>query len=402
MVRAMSQTLPNIAALIVAAGQGMRAGGGMPKQYRPLAGRPLLSHALEALAGHEAIGMVQCVIGPDQSDLFAAARAAVSLGAAKIGAPVPGGATRQQSVRAGLEALAQNPPDLVLIHDAARPFLSAAVIDRLLAALRHHAGALPALAVVDSMRLGADGEVTSDVPRDGLYRAQTPQAFRFAAILAAHRNYADADATDDVALARRAGHAVAIVEGEEALFKVTQAADFDRAEAHLANRLGDVRLGQGFDVHAFTAGDHVWLCGVKIPHDHSLAGHSDADAGLHAITDAILGALGAGDIGDHFPPSDPTWRGAASDIFLRHAATLVAKAGGMIAHIDVTLICERPKIGPHRAAMIARVAEILGLAPDRVSVKATTTEQLGFTGRREGLAAQAVATIRLPWKGHSA
>ena len=236
MVRAMSQTLPNIAALIVAAGQGARAGGGMPKQYRPLAGRPLLSHALEALAGHEAIGMVQCVIGPDQSDLFTAARAAVSLGAAKIGAPVFGGATRQQSVRAGLEALAQNPPDLVLIHDAARPFLSAAVIDRLLAALRHHVGALPALAVVDSMRLGADGEVTGDVLRDGLYRAQTPQAFRFAAILAAHRQYADADATDDVALARRAGHAVAIVEGEEALFKVTQAADFARAEAHLANR----------------------------------------------------------------------------------------------------------------------------------------------------------------------
>ncbi|GAB4139213.1 MAG: bifunctional 2-C-methyl-D-erythritol 4-phosphate cytidylyltransferase/2-C-methyl-D-erythritol 2,4-cyclodiphosphate synthase [Sphingomonadales bacterium] len=398
----MGQTLPKIAALIVAAGQGARAGGGVPKQYRPLAGRPLLSHALEALAGHDAIALVQCVIGVDQDEQFAAARAGVHFGAAKIMAAVPGGQTRQQSVRAGLEALTANAPDLVLIHDAARPFLSAAVIDRLVDALKHHAGALPALAVVDSLRIGADGEVTGDVPRDGLYRAQTPQAFRFDAILAAHRQYAEANETDDVALARRAGHAVAIVEGEEALFKVTQAADFARAEAHLENRLGDVRVGQGFDVHAFAPGDHVWLCGVKIPHDRSLAGHSDADAGLHAITDAILGALGAGDIGDHFPPSDPQWRGASSDIFLRHAGGLVTKAGGMIAHIDVTLICERPKIGPHRAAMIAQVAEILGLPPGRVAVKATTTEQLGFTGRGEGLAAQAVATIRLPLEGNSA
>jgi 2-C-methyl-D-erythritol 4-phosphate cytidylyltransferase/2-C-methyl-D-erythritol 2,4-cyclodiphosphate synthase len=296
-------------------------------------------------------------------------------------------------VRLGLEALIPEAPDFVLIHDAARPLVSPAMIERTIAALENGAaGAVPMLAVADTLRRKQDGAWIT-VPRDGLLRAQTPQGFRFADILKAHRDYAGADATDDVAIAGLAGLAVEDVAGEESNLKVTTEKDFGLAERLLA---GETRSAMGYDAHRFTAGDHVWLCGVKVPHDHGLEGHSDADAGLHALTDAVLGCISAGDIGQHFPPTDERWRGAPSWKFLDHAKRLVKEKGGVILHCDVTLICERPKIGPHREAMRARIAEILSLDIDRVSVKATTTEGMGYTGRREGLAAQAVATVSLP------
>jgi 2-C-methyl-D-erythritol 4-phosphate cytidylyltransferase/2-C-methyl-D-erythritol 2,4-cyclodiphosphate synthase len=288
-------------------------------------------------------------------------------------------------------------PARVLVHDGARPFLDAGLVDRVLAALDESPAAIPALPLRDTVKRGAGGVVTQTVERADLWRAQTPQGFRYKDILAAHRGVIGQDLPDDAAVAERAGLPVRLIEGSEDNIKVTTADDLARAARILSARLGDVRTGQGFDVHAFGPGDHVWLCGIKVPHDRALIGHSDADAGLHALTDAILGALGAGDIGVHFPPSDAQWRGAPSHKFLRHAAELVKQAAGAISHVDVTLICERPKIGPHRAAMVKRVAEILELDPKRVSVKATTTEQLGFTGRGEGIAAQAVATLRLPF-----
>ncbi|MFZ5608623.1 MAG: bifunctional 2-C-methyl-D-erythritol 4-phosphate cytidylyltransferase/2-C-methyl-D-erythritol 2,4-cyclodiphosphate synthase [Pseudomonadota bacterium] len=391
------------AAIIVAAGRGVRAGGGVPKQYRPILGRPLLAHGMARLADHPRVASLVPVINPDDRALYEAALGTLlPAQKAKIAPPVPGGATRQASVRAGLEALADDPPKAVLVHDAARPFVPAPLVDALLARLADHEGAIAALAVSDSLKQG-DGLIEAEVARAGMWRAQTPQAFRFDAILAAHRACAGGqDFTDDAAVARAAGHQVALVPGSEDLFKVTHAADFARAEAFIGAALGDVRTGQGFDVHRFTAGDHLWLCGVKIPHERGLEGHSDADAGLHALTDAILGAIGAGDIGAHFPPSDPQWRGAASDRFLAHASSLVAAVGGVVSHCDVTLICERPKIGPHRQAMCQRIAAIVGLDPARVSVKATTTEGLGFSGRREGLAALATATVRLPWSHEKA
>jgi 2-C-methyl-D-erythritol 4-phosphate cytidylyltransferase / 2-C-methyl-D-erythritol 2,4-cyclodiphosphate synthase len=284
----------------------------------------------------------------------------------------------------------------VLIHDGARPFLDRGTIDRVIAALADAPAVVPALKLADTVKRAEDGRVLETVERAQLWRAQTPQGFRYREILAAHRAANGLDLPDDAAVAEHAGLAVRLVAGSEDNVKVTTAEDLARGERAAAGRLGDVRTGQGFDVHAFGPGDHVWLCGVKVPHDRGLIGHSDADCGLHALTDAVLGALGAGDIGVHFPPSDPQWRGAPSHRFLRHAADLVAQAGGGIAHVDVTLICERPKIGPHRAAMVARIAEILGVDPKRVSVKATTTETLGFTGRGEGMAAQAIATLRLP------
>jgi 2-C-methyl-D-erythritol 4-phosphate cytidylyltransferase/2-C-methyl-D-erythritol 2,4-cyclodiphosphate synthase len=299
-------------------------------------------------------------------------------------------------VRLGLESLAAAPPARVLIHDAARPFVDRGTIDRVLAALDDAPGAIPALPVKDTVKRGLSGRVAETLDRTALWRAQTPQGFDYAAIFAAHRAAQGSELSDDAAVAERAGLAVRLVAGSEANFKVTTAEDLEQAERLLLARHGDVRTGQGFDVHAFGPGDHVWLCGVKVAHEGGLVGHSDADVGLHALTDAILGALGAGDIGQHFPPSDPKWRGAPSHLFLSHAGALVASAGGRIAHLDVTLICERPKIGPHRDAMVARIAEILGLERGRISVKATTTEGLGFTGRGEGIAAQAVATIRLP------
>jgi 2-C-methyl-D-erythritol 4-phosphate cytidylyltransferase/2-C-methyl-D-erythritol 2,4-cyclodiphosphate synthase len=377
--------MASIAVLIVAAGKGERTGLGLPKQYERLAGRPMLRRTVEAFAGYP----VQVVIGAGQQEMAAAALAGLDLPA-----PVIGGATRQESVRLGLEALAQGAPEFVLIHDAARPLISAKVIGAVVAALEAGAdGALPMLAVSDTLRRqDADGRWAL-VPRENLYRAQTPQGFVYAKIAKAHKDHARDDVTDDVALAELAGLKVQMVEGEEQNIKVTRKEDFALAESLLDG--GDIRTASGYDVHKFKTGDHIWLCGIQIPHSHGLEGHSDADVGLHAITDALLGCVGAGDIGQHFPPTDERWRGAPSWKFLDHAASLVAAKGGTINHVDVTIICERPKVGPHRDAMRAKIAEILKIAESRVSVKATTTEGLGFTGRREGIAAQATATVRL-------
>ncbi len=379
--------MSKIAILIVSGGKGERLGGGKPKQYRPLAGEPILRRTVRALRGWP----VQVVIGVGHEVDYAAATVGLALPA-----PVIGGATRQESVRNGLEALAADSPDFVLIHDAARPLLTPALSERVIAALEAGAdAAIPLLPMADTLRReNADGSWTT-VSRDHVFRAQTPQGFRFTAILKAHRDFAAYDVTDDMALAERAGLRIVRVAGEETNMKITTGDDMSHAERLLAGA-GEFRTATGLDAHRFKEGDHVWLCGVKVPHDHGLEGHSDADAGLHALTDAILGAIGAGDIGQHFPPSDERWRGAASDKFLAHAASLVAEAGGTIVHCDVTLICERPKIGPHREAMRARIAQILGLDIGRISVKATTTEGMGFTGRREGLAAQAAATVRMP------
>lgn len=378
-------------ALVVAAGRGTRLGAAVPKQYLALAGKPLMRHCLETLCRHPALGAVRVVYQPDDEPLYHAAVAGLDLLP-----PVAGGASRQDSVRHGLESLASLAPDRVLVHDAARPFLDNALIDRVVAALDTAPAAIPAVALGDTVKRGLDGFVAETLDRALLWRAQTPQGFRFAPILAAHRAAAGRDLPDDAAVAEAAGLAVRLVAGNDDNFKVTNEADLDRAGRLMMARRGDIRVGQGFDVHAFGPGNQVWLCGVSIPYQNGLVGHSDADAGLHALTDAILGALGAGDIGVHFPPNDPQWRGAPSHLFLRHAAGLVAAAGGSIAHVDVTIICERPRIGPHRAAMVARIAGILGLNARRVSVKATTTEGLGFTGRGEGIAASAIATLHLP------
>jgi len=371
-------------ALLVAAGSGSRAGGETPKQYRLLAGRTLLAHAIDHL-GHPAVDDVQVVIGAGQEEAYEAA-----IGSRALPAPIIGGATRRESVVNGLEWLARDGDVArVLIHDAARPFLPAAVIDRLLAALETSDGAVPALPVDTLAR--ANGALGDTVPRDDLVRVQTPQAFRFEPIRGAHAAWTGGEATDDAQVARAAGLSVALVEGDPSLEKLTFEPDFRRVEAGLLTP----RVGFGFDVHAFAAGEELWLGGILIPHDRGLVGHSDADVVLHALTDAILGALGAGDIGDHFPPSDPQWRGAASAVFLEHARTLVEQAGGRIAHVDVTIICEAPRIGPYRDAMRSRIADLLRLSCSRTSIKATTTERLGFTGRGEGIAAQAVATIMM-------
>lgn len=378
-------------ALVVAAGRGTRLGGPFPKQYLPLAGRPLLRHALERLSGHAGVSRIRVVFNPDDQALYETATAGLDLLP-----PVAGGAARQDSVRLGLESLAGLSPERVLIHDAARPFPDRTVIDRVLGALDDAPGAIPAVPLSDTVKRGAEGRVAATLDRTGLWRAQTPQGFRYAAILAAHRAAAGCDLPDDAAVAEAAGLAVRLVAGNEENFKVTRSEDLARAERLVAASQAEFRTGLGFDVHRFGPGDHVWLCGVRVPHERGLVGHSDADVGLHALTDAVLGALGAGDIGMHFPPSDPAWRGAPSHRFLRHAADLAAAAGGSIAHVDVTIIGERPKVSPFRDAMVTRIAEILAIEPRRISVKATTTETLGFTGRGEGLAAQAAATLRLP------
>jgi 2-C-methyl-D-erythritol 4-phosphate cytidylyltransferase/2-C-methyl-D-erythritol 2,4-cyclodiphosphate synthase len=373
-----------VAGLIVAAGQGVRVGGDVPKQYRKVAGKAVLTHAIDSLLSHPAVDLVQVVIGDGQRALYDEA-----IGDRALPAPVPGGALRRDSVIAGLEAL---DADIVLIHDAARPFLPPIVIDRLLAALDDHDGAVPALPVADTLASG-DALLGDTVPRAGLYRIQTPQTFRRDSILAAHRAWDSArEATDDAQVARAHGLDIAIVEGDVALDKLTFAADFAAAE-----RIRMIsRTAQGFDVHAFGEGDAVQLGGIAIRHDRALAGHSDADVAIHALVDALLGTISAGDIGSHFPPSDPQWRGAASEIFLAKARDLVAEAGGIIDHVDLTIICEAPKVGPHRETIRARLADLLGVSIGQVSVKATTTERLGFTGRREGIAAQAVATVRVP------
>ena len=378
-------------ALVVAAGTGERFGGGVPKQYRALAGSPVLRHVVERLAGHARIDGVCVVRRVEHRDAYALALAGLDLLP-----PVEGGDTRQESVRRGLEALASREPGRVLIHDGARPLVDAATIDRVIDALESAPGAIAAVPVADTLKRADDGNrVAATLDRGKLWRAQTPQGFRFPEILSAHRAMAGRALTDDAAVAEAAGLAVTLVPGSEENFKITTEDDLRRAERLLGGAL-EWRTGSGFDVHRFGQGDAVTLCGVRVPHSHGLEGHSDADVGLHALTDAILGAIGAGDIGMHFPPSDPRWRGADSGRFLVHAASLVAARGGRIVQLDVTLICERPKVGPHRQAMIERVAAILGLSADRVSVKATTTEGLGFTGRREGIAAQAIATVALP------
>lgn len=385
LVRAMS-----IVALIVAAGRGQRAGTGLPKQYRRLAGRPVLARTLDAFLAHPRIDRVAVVIHPDDRTLYDAATAGLDLLP-----PISGGSTRQDSVRLGLEALADLTPDIVLIHDAARPFVSPDLIDRVIDAVP----GIAALPVVDTLKRAEGGMAAAGPARDGLWRAQTPQGFAYAGLRDAHRAaQGGPELTDDAAVAVAAGIAVALVEGDEANFKLTTPDDFRRAEAVLVNRHPDVRIGHGFDVHALAhlPGRPLMLGGIVVPHAQTLAGHSDADVVLHALTDALLGALAEGDIGQAFPPSDDRWRGAASDQFLRHARNRVAARGGVIAHVDLTLICERPKIGPYRDAMRARIAEILCIDLDRVAVKATTTEKLGFTGRGEGIAAQAVATVRLP------
>jgi 2-C-methyl-D-erythritol 4-phosphate cytidylyltransferase/2-C-methyl-D-erythritol 2,4-cyclodiphosphate synthase len=386
-------------ALVVAAGSGLRVGGEIPKQFLYLGGKPLLRYCLETFLAHPRITGIRVVINPTYRPLYGEAVAGLSLMTA-----VDGGATRQESVRLGLESLLADKPDLILIHDAARPFLDAATIDRTLDALADHPAALVAVPVVDTLKR-ADGAFSGmTVDRTNLWRAQTPQGFHFETILAGHRQLAGSgkEMTDDAAIAEATGHKVVLVLGDEDNFKVTTPADLARAERMLqptmpsSSTVYEYRTGNGFDVHRLMAGDGVHMCGIKIPCEWRLEGHSDADVALHALTDAVLGAISAKDIGAHFPPSDPQWRGAESWKFLDHANKLVQQRGGKITHCDITIICEKPKVGPHRDAMVLRVAEILGIDRDRVSVKATTTEKLGFTGRGEGIAAQATATVALP------
>ena len=386
-----------VAAVVVAAGRGLRAGGDLPKQYRHVLGEPVIRSSLALFARHDAISFVQPVIHPDDAALFQAASAGLDLLP-----PVDGGALRQASVRAGLEALQAHAPDLVLVHDAARPFASPALVTRAIAAARASRAAVPVIGVADTVKtVDTTGCVTDTIDRACVRLVQTPQAFGFAALLEAHRRAKAAgrdDFSDDAALAEWAGVKVGTFEGEAGNVKLTTDDDFVRAETARLAALGDVRTGFGFDVHQFGEGDHVVLGGVRISHRRGLSGHSDADVVLHALVDAILGALADGDIGVHFPPTDPQWRGASSDRFLAFAVERVRARDGRIAHLDVTIVCETPRIGPHRDAMRARIAEIAGIPIERVGVKATTSEKMGFTGRGEGLAAFANATVRLPWR----
>jgi 2-C-methyl-D-erythritol 4-phosphate cytidylyltransferase/2-C-methyl-D-erythritol 2,4-cyclodiphosphate synthase len=386
------------AAVIVAAGAGMRAGGERPKQYQAIGGKPVLRHAVEAFLRHPGIAWIQVVIGEDQGALYDAA-----IGDLALPRPVIGGATRQISVARGLEALRPSQPDLVLIHDGARPFVSASIISHVIAHLDCHAGVVPALPVTDTLKRAKGNVVVETVDRGGLWAVQTPQGFRYEAIAEAHARAGEAAGqvfSDDASIAEWAGMEVVLIPGSPDNAKVTTAEDVAAADRRLRQEamlaLGDIRVGQGFDVHAFGPGDHVTLCNLRIAHDRGLSGHSDADAALHALTDALLGSIGEGDIGVHFPPSDPQWRGADSAIFLAHAARLIAGRGAIIAHADLTIVCAAPKIAPPVPEMRRRVAEILGLMPDRIAVKATTSEALGFTGRGEGLVAMATATVRLP------
>jgi 2-C-methyl-D-erythritol 4-phosphate cytidylyltransferase/2-C-methyl-D-erythritol 2,4-cyclodiphosphate synthase len=384
------------AAIVVAAGRGLRAGAGGPKQYRSIGGQTVIFRAMEAFCSHPQVFAVQPVLNPDDTAMFNAAASGL-----RYAPPTAGGATRQASVHAGLEALAAQTPDIVLIHDAARPFVSPGVISRAIEAVGRTGAAIPTVAVTDTIKLvDGSGAVEATPERARLRIAQTPQVFRYDVILDAHRRAARegfGDFTDDAALAEWAGLTVATFEGDVANMKLTTPEDFVREEARLASQLGDIRTGTGYDVHAFGEGDHVMICGVRVPHTKGFLAHSDGDVGLHALVDAILGALADGDIGSHFPPSDPKWKGAASHQFLKYAVERVTARGGRIANLEVTMICERPKIGPLRDAMRARIAEISGVDVSRVAVKATTSERLGFTGREEGIAATASATIRLPW-----
>jgi 2-C-methyl-D-erythritol 4-phosphate cytidylyltransferase / 2-C-methyl-D-erythritol 2,4-cyclodiphosphate synthase len=389
--------MAKVAAVVVAAGRGYRAGGDMPKQYRAIAGEPVIRPTLTAFLRHPQVDAVQPVIHPDDADAFRAATAGLD----NLLPPVPGGATRQASVRAGLQALRAAAPELVLIHDAARPFLSGDLISRAIAAAKQHGAAVPAIAITDTVKqIDAQDMISETLDRSRLRTVQTPQAFAYDLIVAFHGRAAAAgreDFTDDAALAEWAGHRVNAFPGESTNVKLTTNDDFERAEMLRLAALADVRTGNGFDVHAFGDGDHVMLGGVRIPHTRGVTGHSDADVALHALVDAILGALAEGDIGVHFPPSDPQWRGASSDRFLAFACERVRARSGVIAHLDVTIVCETPRVGPHRDAMRTRIAAIAGIPIGRVAIKATTSEKMGFTGRGEGLVAMATATVRLPW-----
>jgi 2-C-methyl-D-erythritol 4-phosphate cytidylyltransferase/2-C-methyl-D-erythritol 2,4-cyclodiphosphate synthase len=390
-----------VAALIVAAGRGRRAAGdgAVPKQYWPLGGVPMLARSIGVFVEHRSVDEIVVVVHGDDAKLYQEAAAPY---ATRLRAPVLGGAMRQDSVRAGLEALAATKPTKVLIHDAARPFVDAVLIDRVISCLATYDAVLPSLPVTDTIKRANDGHVTETLKRDGLWRAQTPQGFKFDAILTAHRKAAEAgltDFTDDSAVAEWFGLDVGLVEGSEANRKLTSAEDLRNADAALRSAqdsTGTMRVASGYDVHAFAPGDAVVLCGVRIPHGKKLSGHSDADVALHALTDALLGVIADGDIGAHFPPSDERWRGQASSLFLQEAGSRVKARGGKIVHADLTLICESPRIGPHRDAMRANIANMLGLELSQVSIKATTNEGLGFIGRGEGIAAMATATVLLP------
>ena len=390
--------MSNVAVVIVAAGRGTRASSNLPKQFQQIGGETMLRRTLSMFVEHAEVALVQPVIHRDDVDLYQSSAAGID----RLLPQTFGGATRQASVRAGLEALAPRKPGIVLIHDAARPFASAALVSRAIAAAKQSGAAIPALAVTDTVKtVDAQGLVDKTLDRSKLRLVQTPQAFKFDSLLAAHKRAQVAgreDFTDDAALVEWAGIKVSVFAGEAGNIKITNPEDFVRAEANQYFALGDVRTGTGIDVHAFGPGDHVIIGGIRIPHDRALTGHSDADVGLHALVDAILGGLADGDIGSHFPPSDEKWRGAASDQFLKFAIERVKARGGRISHLDLTLVCEAPKIGPHRDAMRASIAALAGIPIGRVAVKATTSEQLGFTGRREGIAAYATATLRLPWE----
>jgi 2-C-methyl-D-erythritol 4-phosphate cytidylyltransferase/2-C-methyl-D-erythritol 2,4-cyclodiphosphate synthase len=388
-----------VSAIVLAAGRGQRAGGEVPKQFRAFGGEPALRRSLRLFASHPAVTNVQAVVDPAFTERFREA----AEGLPKLAPPVAGGATRQSSVHAGLQALNREVPDLVLIHDSARPLASSALVDQAIESARATGAAIPALPLTDTIkRVDASGRIVNTLARETLRAAQTPQAFAFAKILAAHGKAAAAgrdDFPDDAALAEWAGLEVVTFPGEAANLKLTTEYDFVRALTAEAGTLSDIRTGTGFDVHAFGSGDHVMLGGVRIAHAQALSGHSDADVLLHAITDAILGAIAAGDIGRHFPPGDPQWRGTASEHFLAHAVSLIAARSGKIAHLDATVLCEVPKIAPHAEAIGSNIARIASIEPSRVSIKATTTEGLGFLGRGEGIAAMAIATVRLPWSG---
>lgn len=386
-----------VAAVVVAAGRGTRTGLDYPKQYKVMGGSPMVRASLRVFTTHPQVDVVLPVIHPDDGARFAAAAEGLELAT-----PVPGAATRQGSVLAGLEALAKEAPEIVLVHDAARPFASAALVSRAIAAASAHGAAIPGMPVTDTVKLvDAQGTITATLDRAAMRTVQTPQAFRYATLLDAHRRAAAAgrdDFTDDGALVEWAGMRVSVFEGEAGNIKMTTADDFARAERDAHTHLSDIRTGIGYDIHSFdTGGDGVWLGGIKIPHTRKLSGHSDADVALHALVDAILGALADGDIGVHFPPSDEKWRGASSDRFLAFAVERVKQRGGMVAHLDVAIVCEAPKVNPRRDEMRKRIAEIAGISIDRVGVKATTNEKLGSLGREEGIAAYATATIRLPW-----
>lgn len=392
------------AAVIVAAGSGVRAGGDVPKQYRLLAGTPVLTRTLTRFLSHPSISLVVPIISEADRSLYAMAASAFD-GHPKLGAPVIGGATRQASVSAGLEACATIEPDIVLVHDGVRPFPSEALISRIMNALATADGAISGLPISDTLKHATDGEISGTVDRTGLWGAQTPQAFRYATLLEAHRAaraIPDREFTDDAALLEWRGKRVAMVPGEIDNIKITLPDDFTRAERILAAAaacpamLPIIRTGIGYDVHAFESGDHIMLGGVRIPHTHGVDAHSDGDVALHAATDALLGAIADGDIGTHFPPSDPAWKGAASARFLTHAADLVRKRGGVISNLDITIVAEAPRVGAHREAMRRAIADAAGTEPARVSIKATTSEKLGFLGRREGLAAFAIATVAFP------